>query len=64
MFAEDLRATDQQIAAEVSLGVDAVKAHLRVLRIRFDLDDLPQDQKRARLAKLALELGIVARREL
>ena len=57
-------ATDQQIAAEVSLGVDAVKAHLRVLCRRFDLDDLPQNQKRGRLAELALELGIVARREL
>jgi DNA-binding SARP family transcriptional activator len=57
-------ATDQQIAAEVSLGIDAVKAHLRVLCRRFDLDGLPQNQKRARLAELALELGIVARREL
>ena len=57
-------ATDQQIAAEVSLGVDAVKAHLRVLCRRFDLDDVPQNEKRARLAELALELGIVARREL
>jgi DNA-binding SARP family transcriptional activator len=57
-------ATDQQIAAEVSLGVDAVKAHLRVLCRSFGLDELPQNQKRARLAELALELGIVARREL
>lgn len=57
-------ATDQQIAAEVSVGIDAVKAHLRVLCRRFDLDDLPQNQKRARLAEFALELGIVARREL
>lgn len=57
-------ATNQQIAAEVFLGVDAVKAHLRILYRRFGLEDLPQNQKRARLAELALELGIVARREL
>lgn len=57
-------ATDQQIAAEVSLGVDAVRVHLRALCRRFDLDDVPQNEKRARLAELALELGIVARREL
>jgi DNA-binding SARP family transcriptional activator len=57
-------ATDQQIAAEVSLDIDAVKAHLRVLCRRFELDDLPQNQKRVRLAELALELGIVTRREL
>jgi hypothetical protein len=57
-------ATDQQIAAEVSLSVDAVKAHLRVLSRRFDLDGLPHNQKRARLAELALDLGIVARPEL
>ncbi|HZO79740.1 MAG TPA: BTAD domain-containing putative transcriptional regulator [Solirubrobacteraceae bacterium] len=57
-------ATDEQIAAEISLGVDAVNAHLSVLCQRFDLDDVPQNQKRARLAELALELGIVARSEL
>lgn len=57
-------ATDQQIAAEVSLGVDAVKTHLRVMCRRFDLDDVPQNERRARLAELALELGLVARREL
>jgi DNA-binding SARP family transcriptional activator len=57
-------ATDHQIAAEVSLGVDAVHAHLRVLCQRLDLDDLPQNQKRARLAELALEQGIVTPREL
>lgn len=56
-------ASDQQIAAEVSLGVDAVRADLRVLCRRFDLDDLPQNLRRVRLAELALELGIVARRE-
>ena len=43
-------ATNKDIADEVHLSVDAVKAHLRVLFERFGLDDLPQNQKRARLA--------------
>jgi pSer/pThr/pTyr-binding forkhead associated (FHA) protein len=57
-------ATNQQIAAEVFLGVDAVKAHLRDLYQRFGLDDLPQNQKRTRLAELALEIGLVSRHDL
>jgi hypothetical protein len=52
-------ATNKEIAAEVYLSVDAVKAHLRVIFERFDLDDLPQNQKRARLAATALVNGVV-----
>jgi pSer/pThr/pTyr-binding forkhead associated (FHA) protein len=52
-------ATNKAIAEEVFLSVDAVKAHLRVLFERFDLDTLPQNQKRARLAAVALVNGIV-----
>jgi pSer/pThr/pTyr-binding forkhead associated (FHA) protein len=52
-------ATNREIADEVHLSVDAVKAHLRVLFDRFDLGDLPQNQKRARLAALALVNGFV-----
>jgi hypothetical protein len=57
-------ATNAGIAAEVHLGVDAVKVHLRTLFGRFGLQDLPQNQKRARLAERALELGVVRRAEL
>ena len=57
-------ATNGQIAAEVFLSVDAVKAHLRALFQAFGLDQLPQNQKRAALAIRALQEGIVARREL
>ncbi len=57
-------ASNQQIAREVFLGVDAVKRHLRTLFQRFGLGELPQNQKRARLAELALRLGIVAQRDL
>ncbi len=57
-------ASNQQIAQEVFLGVDAVKRHLRTLFGSFGLGELPQNQKRARLAELALRLGIVSQRDL
>jgi pSer/pThr/pTyr-binding forkhead associated (FHA) protein len=55
--------TNREIAEEVSLSVDAVKAHLRTLFERFGLEDLPQNQKRARLAALALLQGVVTHRD-
>jgi pSer/pThr/pTyr-binding forkhead associated (FHA) protein len=55
--------TNREIADEVSLSVDAVKAHLRTLFERFGLEDLPQNQKRARLAAIALLQGIVTQRD-
>jgi hypothetical protein len=55
--------TNREIAEEVSLSVDAVKAHLRTLFERFGLEDLPQNQKRARLAATALLQGIVTHRD-
>jgi hypothetical protein len=57
-------ATNRAIADELALSVDAVKAHLRVLFERFDLTDLPQNEKRAKLAATALLSGVVAPREL
>jgi hypothetical protein len=50
-------ATDQEIADEVFLSVDAVKGHLRALYRKFEIEDLPQNQKRARLVELAIEGG-------
>ena len=52
-------ASNREIAEEVHLSVDAVKAHLRVLFERLGLEGLPQNQKRARLAALALVNGLV-----
>ena len=40
------------------LSVDAVKGHLRVLYARFELDRLPQHEKRVRLAERALRDGL------
>lgn len=57
-------ATNQQIADEVCLSVDAVKAHLRILFEQFGLSELPQNQKRATLAATILLNGVVAPHEL
>jgi FHA domain/Bacterial regulatory proteins, luxR family len=56
-------ASNQQIAKELFLSLDAVKTHLRGLFHKFGIEDLPQNQKRARLAEIALELGLVAETE-
>lgn len=52
-------ATNRAVAAEAHLSVDGVKGHLRVLFDRFGLSDLPQNEKRARLAESALRSGAV-----
>ncbi len=57
-------ATNQQIADELVVSVDAVKANLRALFDRFEVGDLPQNAKRARLVELALKSGAVTLREL
>ncbi|MGH2973750.1 MAG: FHA domain-containing protein [Solirubrobacterales bacterium] len=57
-------ATNKQIAAELVVGVDAVKANLRTLFERFGVADLPQNQKRIRLAELALRSGTISPRDL
>jgi hypothetical protein len=57
-------ATNQQIAAEVFLSVDAVKTHLRTLFGKFELGSLPQNRKRARLAECALQFGVISPHEL
>jgi DNA-binding CsgD family transcriptional regulator len=57
-------ATNQQIAGELFLSVDAVKTHLRALFAKFGIEDLPQNQKRVRLVELALKSGVVTPRDL
>ncbi len=56
-------ATNRQIAQEVFLTVDAVKAHLRVLFERYGLGDVPQNEKRARLVAYALGSGDLTPRD-
>jgi pSer/pThr/pTyr-binding forkhead associated (FHA) protein len=57
-------ATNQEIADEVHLSLDAVKAHLRGLFGRFGIEHLPQNQKRSRLVAEALQRGVIAPRDL
>ena len=57
-------ATNQQIADEIFLSVDAIKAHLRVLFEKFGVSDLAQNQKRAALVERAFHSGAIAPRDL
>jgi hypothetical protein len=56
--------TNQAIAAELHLSVDAVKTHMRALFEKLGVEDLPQNQKRVALVERALQSGIVAPRDL
>jgi hypothetical protein len=57
-------ASNQQIATEMFLSVDAVKTHLRALFQKLQIEDLPQNQKRVKLVERAFGLGLVSRRDL
>jgi pSer/pThr/pTyr-binding forkhead associated (FHA) protein len=61
--ASAIPATNRQIAEDVYLTVDAVKAHLRVLFERYGLSALPQNEKRARLVTSVLDAGVLAPRD-
>jgi hypothetical protein len=56
--------SNAQIAAELFLSVDAVKAQLRVLFTKFELGDLPQHEKRVRLAECVMQYGLISPHEL
>jgi hypothetical protein len=57
-------ATNQQIAGELHLSVDAVKTHLRALFEKFGVTDLPQNAKRLALVERALQSGLISERDL
>jgi hypothetical protein len=59
-----LPATNQAIADELHLSIPAVKKRLGSLFERFGLDQLPQNEKRVRLAREAIRAGIVTPGEL
>ena len=52
-------ASNREIAAELVVSVDTVKSHLRRLFELFEIDDLPQNRKRAELARRALDRGAI-----
>jgi DNA-binding NarL/FixJ family response regulator len=57
-------ASNREIAAEVFLSVDRVKAHMGALFELLGVDEERQTHKRARLAEIALSTGLVTRRDL
>jgi DNA-binding CsgD family transcriptional regulator len=57
-------ASNREIAATLHLSVEAVRTHLKALFQRFDVPELPQNRKRAELARRALEAGAVGPRDL
>jgi pSer/pThr/pTyr-binding forkhead associated (FHA) protein len=57
-------ATNEQIAGELYLSVDAVKKHMRSLFEKFGIAHLPQNEKRARLVERAFAAGFVSERDL
>lgn len=52
-------ATNPQIAEEVFVSVDAVKAVLRELFDQFGLGELPQNEKRSKLVSIVLDSGVL-----
>jgi len=56
--------TNEHIADELYLSVDAVKKHLRALFEKFAVQHLPQNEKRARLVERAFAGGFISERKL
>ena len=51
--------SNREIADELFLGIETVKSHLRALFDLFGVSDLPQNRKRAELARRAFETGVL-----
>jgi FHA domain len=56
--------TNEHIAGELYLSVDAVKKHMRALFEKFGVQHLPQNEKRARLVERAFAGGFISEQEL
>ncbi|WP_433722308.1 FHA domain-containing protein [Nocardia sp. CA-129566] len=56
-------ASNGKIARQLHLSVATVKTHLRALFKIFDVEALPQNQKRVFLVERAIESGIIANRD-
>jgi pSer/pThr/pTyr-binding forkhead associated (FHA) protein len=56
--------SNREIAEELTISVEAVRTHLKTLFRVFEIPDLPQNRKRAELARRALAAGVVLPRDL
>jgi pSer/pThr/pTyr-binding forkhead associated (FHA) protein len=57
-------ASNKDIAAEVVLTINGVKSIMRALFQKFAVEDLPQNEKRARLVERALQTGAISNDDL
>jgi pSer/pThr/pTyr-binding forkhead associated (FHA) protein len=57
-------ATNEQIAEELFLSVNAVQKHLSVLFAKFGVEELPRDERRVRLVERAIYGGAISDRDL
>jgi pSer/pThr/pTyr-binding forkhead associated (FHA) protein len=55
--------TNEHIAGELFLSVDAVKKHMRALFEKFGVQHLPQNEKRARLVERAFAGGFISEQD-
>ena len=56
--------SNREIADDLTVSVEAVRSHLKTLFRLFEVPDLPQNRKRAELARRALASGVVVPRDL
>lgn len=56
--------SNREVAAELSVSVEAVRSQMKLLFRLFEIPDLPQNRKRAELARRALTSGVVVPRDL
>ncbi|CAG7642361.1 FHA domain-containing protein [Rhodococcus opacus] len=57
-------ASNQQIADQLGVNAETVKTHMRALFSKFGVEDLPQNQKRARLVERAMQSGFITDKDL
>jgi FHA domain/Bacterial regulatory proteins, luxR family len=56
-------ASNREIAERLSLSPSGVKTHIRSLFVKLDIEELPQNRKRAELARRAIASGLVSARD-
>jgi FHA domain len=55
--------SNADLATALFLSIDSVKTHMKALFEAFELDDVPQSQKRSTLVERSLRLGVVTERD-